>query len=241
MRLKRIGILLLVLLGASHGIGSAQPADSPWPMFHRDTTHMGSIQCRASDKALLAWSYATGDALLSSPSIGINKGICVGSYDNNLYSLASNGALVWSYSTSDDIFSSPSIAYDGTMYIGSADSNVYAVSSDGSLLWSYSCSNEVNSSPTIGRKGHIYVGSNDEMLYAFVGQPTVTPTPTPTSTPPCRGCSPSPSDDGDDAITSLAMDDSWTGSPGTLMWSYFSGGVLSSPTIDEIASEVYTG
>ncbi len=48
----------------------------------------------------LKWKYATGNSIDSSPAIGADGTIYVGSYDNYLYALnPADGSLKWKYAT----------------------------------------------------------------------------------------------------------------------------------------------
>ena len=88
---------------------------------------LGPIQAVQSAPSMTPlWSYATGDALLSSPALGSNDTVYAGSYDQYLYAIDStNGQLRWRYSVKPArnneyayIFASPAIAADGTIYFG---------------------------------------------------------------------------------------------------------------------------
>jgi len=105
--------------------------------------------------------------VFSSPAIGADGTIYVGSKDNNLYAINSDGSLKWSFTTGDMVRSSPTIGADGTIYVGSDDNNLYAINPDGSLKWSFTTGDDVFSSPAIGADGTIYVGSFDGKLYAI--------------------------------------------------------------------------
>ena len=110
-----------------------------------------------------------GDAVdFSSPAVGSDGRICVGSGDNNLYTLNSIGTLVWSYTTVNDIKSSPAINLDDGICVGSNDKNVYYFSSTGSFLWSYfigtNAADIAESSPAIGDNGTIYVQARLKLL-----------------------------------------------------------------------------
>ncbi|HQM51511.1 MAG TPA: PQQ-binding-like beta-propeller repeat protein, partial [bacterium] len=134
----------------------------------------------------LAWSYATAaDVYFSSPAIGSDGRVYVGSTDNLIYSLTSAGGLAWSYATAADVYSSsPAIGSDGRVYVGSGDARLYALTSAGGLAWSYAAwARHRILSPAIGSDGRVYVGSTDSNLYSFMQQPTATPTATPTITP----------------------------------------------------------
>ena len=75
----------------------------------------------------LKWRYETDYGILSSPAIGSDGTIYVGSYDEHLYAIKPDGSLKWKYKTNDDIFSSPAIGSDGTIYVGSYDNHLYAI------------------------------------------------------------------------------------------------------------------
>ena len=69
-----------------------------------------------------------GILFFSSPAIGADGTIYIGSEDNNLYAFNPDGSLQWQYLTSGSIDSSPAIAADGTIYVGSDDHYLYAFS-----------------------------------------------------------------------------------------------------------------
>ena len=54
-------------------------------MFHRDLSHTGRSHYRGSQSGELAWSYSAGESVNSSPAIGADGRVYVGSDDNNLY------------------------------------------------------------------------------------------------------------------------------------------------------------
>ncbi|MEM2175649.1 MAG: PQQ-binding-like beta-propeller repeat protein, partial [Candidatus Micrarchaeia archaeon] len=103
----------------------------------------------------------------SSPAIGKDGTIYVGSWDNYLYAINPDGSLKWKFKTGDNVRSSPAIGKDGTIYVGSYDNYLYAINPDGSLKWKFKTGSSVYSSPAIGKDGTIYVGSWDTYLYAI--------------------------------------------------------------------------
>ena len=112
------------------------------------------------------WTYRTGNWVMSSPAIGSDGTIYVGSADNKIYAINANGTLKWSYTTGMAVISSPTIGSDGTIYIGSNDGKLYALNPDGTLKWSYSNGDSVTASPAIGADGSIYIGIGTK-LYAL--------------------------------------------------------------------------
>jgi len=120
--------------------------------------------------------YSAGDALAedaaisSSPAIGQDGTIYVGSRDSHLYAIHPDGNLKWKFKTGNEIDASPAIGSDGVIYVGSLDGNVYAVKPDGTQKWKYETGGEVWSSPIISADGTVYVGSTDGKLYAFASE-----------------------------------------------------------------------
>ena len=113
------------------------------------------------------WGFITGDDVGSSPAIGADGTIYVGSADYRLYAIKPDGTLKWRFTTEGEVYSSPAIGADGTIYIGSDDHHIYAINPDGTRKWSFVTGDDVGSSPAIGDDGTIYVGSNDNKLYAI--------------------------------------------------------------------------
>ena len=142
-------------------------ANAPWPMFRHDVQHTGRSTYAGPQAPQLEWNYKIGGSVHSSPAIGADGTIYVGSSDGNLYAINPTGSLKWSYTTGGYIiYSSPAIGADGTIYVGS-DDGLYAINPTGSLKWSYITRGSVHSSPAIGADGTIYVGSSDHHLYAI--------------------------------------------------------------------------
>jgi outer membrane protein assembly factor BamB len=150
----------------------AQPADSAWPMFGQNPQRTGRSPYSGPEVPELKWSFTTGDVVRSSPAIGADGTIYVGSYDNKLYAINADGSQKWSFTALDlpallSIKSSPAIGADGTIYFGSEDSNLYAMNPDGSQKWSFTAYVSIESSPAIGADGTIYIGCNNGRLYAI--------------------------------------------------------------------------
>jgi outer membrane protein assembly factor BamB len=113
------------------------------------------------------WSLRTGSAVYSSPSVGGDDTIYIGSWDNYLHAIKPDGKRKWRFKTSGQVRSSAAIGSDGTIYVGSDDANLYAINPDGSKKWAFRARDYVRSSPAIGSDGTIYVGSDDGYLYAI--------------------------------------------------------------------------
>jgi outer membrane protein assembly factor BamB len=67
----------------------------------------------------------------SSPAIGSDGTVYVGSVDNKLYAInGKSGVKLWEFKTGWSVTSSPAIGSDGTVYFGSKDSKLYAIKTD---------------------------------------------------------------------------------------------------------------
>ncbi|MDA8824124.1 PQQ-binding-like beta-propeller repeat protein [Opitutales bacterium] len=116
------------------------------------------------------WStpYSTGGTIFSSPTIASDGTIYIGSNDNKLHAINSDGSSKWIFTTGDWVDSTPAIGADGTVYFGSWDNQLYAVNpTDGSKLWDFNTSSSIIASPAIGVDGRVYFGSKDEFFYAL--------------------------------------------------------------------------
>ncbi len=151
-----------------------------WAMWRHDPAHTGVGQS-APINLTLRWSFATGGAVISSPSIA--KGIAYfGSQDKNIYAVdARSGSLIWKFTTGSRIASSPAIG-NGRLYTGTDDGYLYCFNAyNGSLLWKtftggytptdFAAAVKLRSSPMVVGD-YVYVGALDNKTYcinAFTG------------------------------------------------------------------------
>ena len=71
-----------------------------------------------------------GSAVSSSPAIGADGTIYVGSGDKKLYAInGKSGVKLWEFVKGSAV-SSPAIGSDGTVYVGSQDHKLYAIKTD---------------------------------------------------------------------------------------------------------------
>ena len=177
----RISILItmIFLYGITSAAGLNQ--DSPWPKFRHDLKNTGRTQFTGPANPTLAWTFPTNDFIVSSPTIGSDGTIYVGSgvrrgtwatgeTDSSLYAINPDGTLKWKYTTYGGVFSSPTISFDGTIYVGSLDHGLYAIEDSvtyGKLKWRTDLGFYVLSSPTVSSDGTIYIGSPSFLFYAL--------------------------------------------------------------------------
>ncbi len=73
------------------------------------------------------WEFQTGNDVWSSPAIGSDGTVYVGSNDDKLYAINPDGTKKWEFQTGGSVGSSPAIGSDGTVYVGSHDHKLYAI------------------------------------------------------------------------------------------------------------------
>ena len=151
----------------------AQLATSAWPMFHYNLTHTGlSPYSTSANPGTEKWTFLTGGAVYSSPAVGTDGTIYVGSDDAYLYAVNPNGTQKWKFLTGNSVQCSPAIGSDGTVYFGSYDHRLYAVNPNGTQKWAFLTGGAVLCSPAVSADGTIYVGSNEGFLHALTDNGT---------------------------------------------------------------------
>lgn len=144
-------------------------SSEPWPVFHHDTQHTGRSPYIGSQTATFRWAFLTGSVVFSSPAIGADGTVYVGSYDHNVYALdGATGSQKWVFTASTSVNSSPAIGADGTVYVGGGP-HIYALDgATGTQKWVFPTGfGNYLSSPSIGADGTVYVGDADGMVYAI--------------------------------------------------------------------------
>jgi outer membrane protein assembly factor BamB len=114
------------------------------------------------------WRFETGEDVDSSPAIGPDGTVYVGSDDGNLYAIhPETGTELWRFPAGGEIRSSPAVGADGTIYFGSRNA-FYALNARGVLKWSFNAGDYVYSSPAVTSDGRtVYFGSSNGSLYAI--------------------------------------------------------------------------
>ena len=113
----------------------------------------------------LRWQFSIPGESSTTPAIGPDGTLYIGSSDKNLYALNPDGSQKWVFPT-QGLVSAPSISNDGIIYATSSDGNLYAINADGSQLWAVKHWTGSVNSPAIATDGSLYV-DNNEVLYAL--------------------------------------------------------------------------
>jgi outer membrane protein assembly factor BamB len=153
-------------------------------MFRHDSKHTGRTNFTGPASPQVKWVFQANDGIVSSPSIGHDGTIYVGSAgyyqavgDSSLYAInPGDGSLKWRLKSDSSgygsgFFSSPAIDDDGTIFVGSADDFLYRIEDSvtyGKLAWRTKFGFfPVYSSPVLGSDGTVYVGGLDFTLDAL--------------------------------------------------------------------------
>lgn len=83
------------------------------------------------------WRFKTGKGIFSTPVIGHDQTILVGSADRFFYAIDPDGQQKWRLETGEIIDSAAAVAKDGTIYVPSGDGNLYALTPEGEELWRF--------------------------------------------------------------------------------------------------------
>ncbi|NLW93121.1 MAG: PQQ-like beta-propeller repeat protein, partial [Chlamydiae bacterium] len=147
--------VLFIAIAASWALGTAhgQLADTPWPMFMGNVRHTGQSGYAGPQSCVLLWSYKIGESTWSSPAVGTDETIYIGSDNNYLYCLNSDGTRRWRRWTGGNVRTSPALGSNGAVYFGSIDNYLYCLNPDGTLKWRLGTGEDVRSSPALESDG----------------------------------------------------------------------------------------
>ena len=151
---------------------SAQPslplqAGSPWPKFRNDAFQDGVSQIHAHTTGGALWSYQTAKGIFSSPVVGADGTIYVGSADRTFYALHPDGTLAWKTTCGELIDSAALLDDRGHVYFGAGDGKVRALDAKtGTPLWTATADDpSVNGAQINWFEGNVGIGA-DGTLYA---------------------------------------------------------------------------
>ena len=184
------------------------------------------------------WSFATGSWVVSSPALGPDGTLYVGSEDSKLYAVLPDGTKKWELKTGGMVDATPAIGSDGTIYVGSRDKRFYAVNPDGSVRWQFVTDGEIDSSAAIDSANNLYFGSRDGRLYALNAQGT---TNWVFSTGAGISASPSVGADGTIYVGSYDAKLYSLGPTGTTNWAFATGNAIQASVAIGVDETIYVG
>jgi len=167
---QRVAIEIILATGLSLSCAAAQETAA---MFCGDAGHSGIYRTTAPEALSLKWAFATGESIVSSPTV-LNGTVYVGSSDNKLYAIdAKTGQQKWHFLTKGNVASTPAVS-GASVFVLSLDGNLYALdAASGSQKWVFATGGEHRfSAPGVG-----YLQPSTEMMPdpwdLFISSPTV--------------------------------------------------------------------
>lgn len=153
---------------------------SPWPKFRRTARQTGASEVAppaAGSITTEPWAFQTGKGIFSTPVVGGDGTVYVGSGDRRFYALDAAGTERWSFATGEIIDSSALLDDEGRLFVGSGDGHLYARdAADGSELWTWAAEDPTDTSAlinwfegnvAIGADGTLYVPNDNFRIYAL--------------------------------------------------------------------------
>lgn len=132
-----------------------------------------------SDPEVRLRRWSTGNGIFSTPVIGVDETIYVGSADKNFYAFDPLiGEARWQFATGECIDSAGCIAADGTVFFPSCDATIYALDPHGRERWRLNVfERRKHFTPStifwwegnvvLGPNGWLYAGNDDFNFYAI--------------------------------------------------------------------------
>jgi outer membrane protein assembly factor BamB len=150
--------------------------ESPWPKFRHDAAQTAVGAAPAVDSGRPLWRFPTGKGIFSSPVVGADETIYIGSASRDFYALR-DGEEVWRFPTGEIIDSSALLDDTGAVYFGSGDGHLYALdAATGTQRWAFEADPPETANAlirwfegnvAIGPDGTLYAGNDNFHLYAL--------------------------------------------------------------------------
>ncbi|MCW5890903.1 MAG: PQQ-like beta-propeller repeat protein [bacterium] len=151
---------------------------SPWPKFRRTAEQTGRSPIRPTTTGGHLWTFPTGKGIFSTPAVGGDGTVYVGSADRTFYALdAATGRPKWQHLTGEIIDSSALLDDRGRVYVGSGDGILYAFDAPtGAPAWQFAADpasatgafiNWFEGNVAIGTDGTLYVPNDNFLTYAI--------------------------------------------------------------------------
>lgn len=126
----------------------------------------GNVVALSREDGAKRWSVALGDRVYSTPLVGDDGTVYVGTDAKKLVAISPAGAIVWKIDLDGEADSGATFAKDGTI-VFAAGSQVLAARKGGDLAWRFSAKGKVYTAPAITDDGLVVFGSQDDRAYAL--------------------------------------------------------------------------
>jgi outer membrane protein assembly factor BamB len=180
----RLVVRFVLFVVVSNVIACAAPteapyqAGSPWPKFRAGLRQDGRSPVRPSTASGgLFWRFPTGKGIFSSPVVGADGTVYVGSADRWFYAIRPDGTLRWKEQTGEIIDSAALLDDRGRVYFGSGDGKLRArEAATGRELWTTAADDPTETGALINwfegnvalsPSGTLWAGNDNFRLYEF--------------------------------------------------------------------------
>jgi outer membrane protein assembly factor BamB len=120
----------------------------------------GRVLYASKPDGTLFWRMQARKKMYSSPAVGDDGTVYVGSQDHYFYAVTPDGKIRWRVDLGGDVDSSPAVQDDGTIVVGSDKGDVVALAPEnGEVRWSAAVGGFVRGAMSLGRDGTVYTGT----------------------------------------------------------------------------------
>lgn len=150
---------------------------SPWPKFRRTAAQDARSPVHPALTGGHLWTFPTGKGIFSTPVIGGDGAVYVGSADRYFYALNADGTERWKHLTGEIIDSSALLDDRGRVYVGSGDGRLYVFDgATGAPAWTFAADppstsgafiNWFEGNVAIAFDGTLYVPNDNFYTYAL--------------------------------------------------------------------------
>ncbi len=150
---------------------------SPWPKFRADSANDARSPLHPVASGGHPWAFPTGKGIFSSPVVGGDGTVYVGSADRTFYALAADGTVRWQVLTGEIIDSAALLDDRGRVYVGSGDGHLYAFdAATGGPAWMFAADppstngafiDWFEGNVAIGADGTLFVPNDNFFTYAL--------------------------------------------------------------------------
>jgi outer membrane protein assembly factor BamB len=139
---------------------------SPWPKFRRNARQDGRAPLVASPGGARLWRFPTGKGIFSSPVIGGDGTVYIGSASGVFFAIDRDGVERWSVTTGEIIDSAALLDDKGRVYFGSGDGLLYARdAATGEEIWTFEADDPAETGAFIRWfEGNVAIGPDGTLL-----------------------------------------------------------------------------
>lgn len=106
----------------------------------------------------IAWRFHARAKVYTTPAIGDDGTVYVGSQDHHVYAIGPGGTLMWSADLGADVDGSPALGDDGALFVGTDADEIVRLGPKGDIVWRAAVGGYVRGPLAVGRDGDVLAG-----------------------------------------------------------------------------------